>query len=62
MAFDATRIADLLAAFAADKRGATAIEYSLIAAGVAGAVMVAVVTLGDTVQANFYGKLVSNWK
>ncbi|MBL8568181.1 MAG: Flp family type IVb pilin [Phreatobacter sp.] len=48
--------------FAADASGATAVEYSMLAAGVAGAVMVAVYTLGGTVETNFYGKLVGNWK
>ncbi|QCK88614.1 Flp family type IVb pilin [Phreatobacter aquaticus] len=51
-----------LSAFAHDDRGATAIEYSMIAAGIAGAVMVAISTLGSTVQTNFYGKIVGNWQ
>ncbi|WP_315862567.1 Flp family type IVb pilin [Phreatobacter aquaticus] len=62
MAFTATRMRRHLSAFAHDDRGATAIEYSMIAAGIAGAVMVAISTLGSTVQTNFYGKIVGNWQ
>jgi Flp pilus assembly pilin Flp len=62
MAFAATRIHRTLSAFARDTSGATAIEYSMIAAGIAGVVMVAISTLGSTVQTNFYGKIVGNWQ
>lgn len=36
--------------FVADESGATAIEYSLIAAGVAGAIIAVVTTLGGNVK------------
>ncbi len=36
--------------FMADESGATAIEYSLIAAGVAGAIIAVVTTLGGNVK------------
>jgi pilus assembly protein Flp/PilA len=36
--------------FAADKRGATAIEYAIIASGIAGAIIVVVGTLGTAVS------------
>ena len=45
-----------------DDRGATAIEYSMVAAGIAGVVVLAVYALGSTVETNFYGKLVAGWK
>lgn len=38
-----------LRAFARDRRGATAIEYCLIAAGIAGAIIASVSSLGVTV-------------
>jgi pilus assembly protein Flp/PilA len=37
--------------FLADESGATAIEYALIAAGVGGAIVAAVTTLGGSVNA-----------
>ncbi len=49
----------LVGRFGADESGATAIEYSLIASGIAGAVILAVYSLGDTVQNTFYAKLAS---
>jgi pilus assembly protein Flp/PilA len=39
--------------------GATAIEYALIASGIAGAIIVVVVTLGTSVQ-NMYTSVSSN--
>lgn len=39
--------------FAKDESGATAIEYGLIAAGIAGVIILAVNTLGTTVRARF---------
>ncbi len=42
--------------FLKDKKGATAIEYSLIAAGIAMALFIAVFGFGDTMQA-FYDEL-----
>jgi pilus assembly protein Flp/PilA len=35
--------------FLADERGATAIEYCMIAAGVAGVIVTAITTLGGTI-------------
>ena len=43
--------------FARDTSGATAIEYALIAAGVAGAVILAVETLGQTTLTQLYEKV-----
>ena len=43
--------------FFADARGATAIEYSMIAAGVGVAVASAVWSLGTAVKTTFYDKL-----
>ena len=42
-----------------DERGATAIEYSLIAAGIAMAVIATVMSLGSTVKSTFYDRLIS---
>jgi len=39
--------------FLADERGATAIEYGLIAAGIAAAIIAVVFTLGSSVTATF---------
>lgn len=39
------------ASFLKDKGGATAIEYALIAAGIGGAIVLAVTTLGGNVNA-----------
>ncbi len=57
MAATLRRMTDHVARFAADRSGATAIEYALIAAGVAGAVVVAVYSLGDGIKTNLYGKI-----
>ena len=43
----------------ADDRGATAIEYSLIAAGVAMAIIATVMSLGSTVKSTFYDRLIA---
>jgi pilus assembly protein Flp/PilA len=43
----------LLARFAKDESGATAIEYALIAAGIALAIITAVNTLGTTISGKF---------
>lgn len=43
----------LFARFAKDKSGATAIEYALIAAGIALAIITAVNTLGTTLSGKF---------
>lgn len=39
--------------FAGDESGATAIEYGLIAAGIAVAIITAVTTLGDNITGTF---------
>jgi pilus assembly protein Flp/PilA len=44
---------NLLARFAKDESGATAIEYALIAAGIALAIITAVNTLGTTLSNKF---------
>jgi pilus assembly protein Flp/PilA len=62
MAFSFRRMKALGRRFAADAGGATAIEYSMVAAGIAGVVVLAVYALGSTVQTNFYGKIVGNWQ
>jgi Flp pilus assembly pilin Flp len=48
--------------FGAEQGGATAVEYSMLAAGIAGAVMLTIYALGSNVETNLYGKLVGNWK
>ena len=45
--------------FLVDERGATAVEYSLIAAGVALAVAATVMSLGSTVKSTFYDRLIA---
>jgi len=45
------------AAFAAEDSGATAIEYGLIAAGVAMAVISIVYSIGSTIQNSLYSKI-----
>ncbi|HZL41065.1 MAG TPA: Flp family type IVb pilin [Pseudolabrys sp.] len=42
--------------FLRDDSGATAIEYALIASGIAGAIIVVVITLGTSVQ-NMYSSV-----
>ena len=54
-----TRLAILCIGFVRDTRGATAIEYALIAAGIGAAVASAVWGLGDTIKSTFYDKLLS---
>lgn len=43
----------LFARFAKDNSGATAIEYGLIAAGIAGVIITIINTLGTTLSARF---------
>jgi pilus assembly protein Flp/PilA len=43
--------------FAADQRGATAIEYAMIAAGVGGTIAATVYGFGSKLQTTFYDKL-----
>jgi len=50
---------DLLRAYVADESGATAIEYGMIAGGIAGAIIGTVFTVGDNLKQNFYGKLLT---
>jgi pilus assembly protein Flp/PilA len=47
----------LVARFVADQRGATAIEYAMIAAGIGVAVSTAVWSLGTAVKTTFYDKM-----
>ena len=47
------RISEILSKFAADAQGATAIEYGLIAAGIAVAIITVVGLLGDELAAMF---------
>jgi pilus assembly protein Flp/PilA len=51
----------LPARFAADERGATAIEYSLIAAGIAAAIVGTVYSAGESVK-GLYEKITNEWK
>jgi pilus assembly protein Flp/PilA len=46
---------NLIARFAKDESGATAIEYGLIAAGISLAIIAAVNTLGTTLNTKFTG-------
>jgi len=43
--------------FMRDERGATAIEYALVASGIAVAIASTVVTLGSAVKNNLYGNV-----
>ena len=47
----------LLRRFRSDGNAATAIEYALIAGGVAAVIVVAITTLGDSMKTLFYDKL-----
>jgi len=44
---------------ARDERGATAIEYAMIAAGIGAAVATTVWSVGSTLKTNFYDRLAS---
>ena len=46
-----------VARFVRDERGATAIEYALVASGIAVAIATTVVTLGSAVKNNLYGNV-----
>jgi pilus assembly protein Flp/PilA len=48
--------------FARDERGATAIEYALVASGIAVAIASTVVTLGSAVKNNLYGNVATALK
>lgn len=43
--------------FGRDERGATAIEYAMVAAGIAVVIVTAVDTLGQNVKSAFFDKL-----
>jgi pilus assembly protein Flp/PilA len=45
--------------FLTDENGATAIEYAMIAAGIAAVIVAAVDALGQAVKTTFYDKLTS---
>lgn len=51
------RLTVSLRALCADRRGATAIEYALMASGISLAIISTVWTLGTSVKANLYDKL-----
>jgi pilus assembly protein Flp/PilA len=44
-------------AFARNENGATAIEYALIAGGISIVILTAVISLGDTVRDDLFGKV-----
>jgi pilus assembly protein Flp/PilA len=46
-------LGEMLHRFAADTRGATAIEYAMIAAGIGAAIAAVVTSLGSSVKSNF---------
>ena len=52
-----SRISAQLRGFTANESGATAIEYALMASGIALAIMSTIWTLGDSVKANLSDKL-----
>jgi len=51
------RLTVSLRVLCADRRGATAIEYALMASGISLAIISTVWTLGTSVKANLYDKL-----
>jgi pilus assembly protein Flp/PilA len=51
-----------VAGFMRDERGATAIEYALIASGVAVAIASTVMSLGSAVRDNLYGNVATALK
>jgi len=48
--------------FMGDERGATAIEYALVASGIAVAIASTVVSLGSAVKNNLYGNVATALK
>jgi len=52
-----SQMSDCLRRFAHDRRGATAIEYALMASGIAVAIMSTVWSLGSNVKTNLYDKI-----
>jgi pilus assembly protein Flp/PilA len=57
--FSLSRTIDALRRIARDRRAATAVEYAVVAAGVALAVAATVMSLGSTVKSTFYDRLVA---
>ena len=51
-----------MARFMRDERGATAIEYALVASGIAVAIASTVVSLGSAVKNNLYGNVAQAMK
>jgi pilus assembly protein Flp/PilA len=51
-----------VARFMRDERGATAIEYALVASGVAVAIASTVVSLGSAIKNNLYGNVAAALK
>ncbi|HMG80955.1 MAG TPA: Flp family type IVb pilin [Xanthobacteraceae bacterium] len=51
-----------VARFMRDERGATAIEYALVASGIAVAIASTVVSLGSAVKNNLYGNVAQAMK
>jgi pilus assembly protein Flp/PilA len=49
----------LVRAFLRDERGATAIEYAMVAAGIGGFLAATVYSLGNKVQNVFFNKIVN---
>ncbi len=54
-----TSIANSAAGFAADERGATAIEYGLIVALISVAIMSIIFTMGSNIKTVLYGAIVT---
>ena len=55
-------IATSVVRFMRDERGATAIEYALVASGIAVAIASTVVSLGSAVKNNLYGNVAAALK
>jgi len=51
------RARDRFARFQADETGTTAIEYAIVAAGIAVAVVGVVTSVGSTLKSSFYDKI-----
>jgi pilus assembly protein Flp/PilA len=52
-----TTLASRAADFAAEESGATAIEYGIIAAGIAGVIIGLVYNVGSSIQTKLYDKI-----
>ncbi len=55
-------VLSLFSRFRRDERGATAIEYALIAVSIAAAVAATVFSTGSSLNANFYAKVDNAFK